>query len=83
MISAVSFTITVAGFTVGAGTASTAGVPELFLLVPALVLMLVVQYGLEVHYSPGVPSLCGLQPISLLSLISITTFDKISHSQAL
>lgn len=83
MISAVSFTITVAGFTVGAGTTSAAGMPELLLLVPALVLVLVVQYGLEVHYSPGVPSLVCVTINLFVSLTSLTILDKILHSQDL
>lgn len=55
MVGAVDLAVAVAGFAVSAGAAS---VPQLLLLVPSLVLVFVVQHGLEVHHRPGVPGLC-------------------------
>lgn len=42
-----------------AGDVGPAGVPQLLLLVPGLVLMFVVQHSLKVHYCPRVPGLGG------------------------
>lgn len=54
MVVAVHLAVAVAGLAGGAGAAR---VPQLLLLVAALVLVLVVQHGLEVHHRPGVPGL--------------------------
>lgn len=54
MVVAVHLAVAVAGLAGGAGAA---GVPQLLLLIPSLVLVLVVQHSLEVHHGPGVPGL--------------------------
>lgn len=54
VVVAVHLAVAVAGLAGGAGAA---GVPQLLLIIPPLVLVLVVQHGLEVHHRPGVPGL--------------------------
>ena len=57
MVSAVDLAVAVAGFAVSTGTAGTAGVTQLLLLVAPLVLMFVVKHRLKIHHCPGVPGL--------------------------
>lgn len=57
VLSALGLAFAVAAFRVGAGDAGPAGVAQLLLLVPGLVLEFVVQDRFEVHHCPGMPSL--------------------------
>lgn len=50
----VGLAVAVAGLAVGAGAAA---VTQLLLLVPPLILVLVVEHGLEIHHGPSVPGL--------------------------
>lgn len=54
VVVAVHLAVAVASLAGGTGAAS---VPQLLLLIAALVLVLVVQHGLEVHHRPRVPGL--------------------------
>lgn len=58
VISAVDFTVTVAGFTISAGAT---GVSQLLLLIASLVLVFVVEHRLKIHHRPGMPGLPKVQ----------------------